>query len=47
MLISVPKVIHHDDHHMAVSPQTAERLLKPGHTVLAVAGAGGNGKHHR
>ena len=40
MLIGVPKEIHHDEHRVAVSPQTAERLLKLGHSVLVEAGAG-------
>lgn len=41
MLIGVPKEIHHDEHRVAVTPQTAERLLKLGHSVLLEAGAGG------
>jgi NAD(P) transhydrogenase subunit alpha len=41
MLIGVPKEMHHDDHRVTVSPQTAERLLKLGHTVLAEASTGG------
>jgi NAD(P) transhydrogenase subunit alpha len=41
MLIGVPKEMHHDDHRVTASPQTAERLLKLGHTVLAEASTGG------
>lgn len=41
MLIGVPKEIHHDEHRVAVTPQSAERLLKLGHSVVVEAGAGG------
>ena len=40
MLIGIPKEIHHDEHLVAVSPQTAKRLLRLGHTVPVEAGAG-------
>ncbi len=40
MRIGVPREIHHGERRVAVTPQSAERLIKLGHSVMVEAGAG-------